>query len=131
MCSSDLGRQTTRSKEDVPKGYDEDNDQYPDQPLQGRPKKGVDHDDQDSNFGRDRLGTQDLKGQGKDADGMDAYNTKTRANVNTSMKLETLNTQAIYLQNKTMFDGLKSTRKVNLFEQSNLLDEDNIREEIK
>ena len=123
------GRQTTRSKEDVPKGYDEDNNQYPEQPV-GRPEKGVDHNDQDSNFGRDRLGKDDLKGKGKDADGMDAYNAKTRANVNTSMKLETASTQAVFLSNKAMFDNM-SSRKINLFEQSNLLDEDNIREEIK
>ena len=123
------GRQTTQTKEDVPKGYDEDNNQYPDQPV-GRPEKGVDHDDQDSNFGRDRLGKNDLKGPGKDAEGMDKYNAKTRANVNTSMKLETVSTQAVFLKNKSMFDNM-SSRKINLFEQSNLLDEDNIREEIK
>jgi len=123
------GRQTSRT--DVPKGYSETDSDYPEQPLPGRPEKGVDHYDQDSNFGRDRLGTQDLKGKGKDGDGMDKYNAKTRANINTSMKLEAANTQAVYLQNKTMFDNIKSSRKVNLFEQSNLLDEDNIREEIK
>ena len=123
------GRQTTQTKEDVPKGYDEDNNQYPDQPV-GRPEKGVDHDDQNSNFGRDRLGKNDLKGPGKDAEGMDKYNAKTRANVNTSMKLETVSTQAVFLKNKSMFDNM-SSRKINLFEQSNLLDEDNIREEIK
>ena len=123
------GRQSTRT--DVPKGYSETDSDYPEQPIPGRPEKGVDHYGQDSNFGRDRLGVQDLKGKGKDGDGMGAYNTKTRANVNTSMKLETLNTQAIYLQNKAIFDDLKGIRKINLFEQSNLLDEDNIREEIK
>jgi len=123
------GRQTSRT--DVPKGYSETDSDYPEQPIPGRPEKGVDHYDQDSNFGRDRLGTQDLKGKGKDGDGMDKYNAKTRANINTSMKLEAANTQAVYLQNKTMFDNIKSSRKVNLFEQSNLLDEDNIREEIK
>ena len=123
------GRQSTRT--DVPQGYDELNNQYPKQPIPGRPEKGVDHDDQDSNFGRDRLGTQDLKGKGKDGDGMDAYNVKTRANVNANMKLESMSTQAVFLKNKNMFDDMKVSRKVNLFEQSNLLDEDNIREEIK
>jgi hypothetical protein len=123
------GRQTTRT--DVPKGYSEIDSDYPEQAVPGRPEKDVDHYGQDSNFGRDRLGIQDLKGKGKDGDGMDVYNAKTRTNVNTSMKLETLNTQAIYLQNKSMFDNLKGARKINLFEQSNLLDEDNIREEIK
>jgi len=125
------GRQSTRTKDDVPKGYDEDNDQYPEQPIPGRPQKGVDHDDQDSNFGRDRLGKDDLKGAGKDADGMDKYNLKTRVNVNANMKLESMNTNAIFFKNKTMFEDMKVSRKVNLFEQSNLLDEDNIREEIK
>jgi hypothetical protein len=125
------GRQSTRTKDDVPKGYDEDNDQYPEQPIPGRPEKGVDHNDQDSNFGRDRLGKDDLKGAGKDADGMDKYNVKTRANVNANMKLESMNTNAIFFKNKNMFEDMKFSRKINLFEQSNLLDEDNIREEIK
>ena len=125
------GRQTTQTKEDVPKGYDEDNDQYPEQPVLGRPQKGVDHDDQDSNFGRDRLGKDDLKGPGKDADGMDKYNVKTRANTSNNMKLENAGTTAVFLQNKNMFDSLKSSRKINLFEQSGLLNEDNIREEIE
>jgi hypothetical protein len=125
------GRQSTRTKDDVPKGYDEDNDQYPEQPISGRPEKGVDHNDQDSNFGRDRLGKDDLKGAGKDADGMDKYNVKTRANVNANMKLESMNTNAIFFKNKNMFEDMKFSRKINLFEQSNLLDEDNIREEIK
>jgi len=125
------GRQSTRTKDDVPKGYDEDNDQYPKQPISGRPEKGVDHNDQDSNFGRDRLGKDDLKGAGKDADGMDKYNVKTRANVNANMKLESMNTNAIFFKNKNMFEDMKFSRKINLFEQSNLLDEDNIREEIK
>jgi hypothetical protein len=42
-----------------------------------------------------------------------------------------MSTQAVFLTNKAMFDNMKVQRKVNLFEQSNLLDEDNIREEIK
>ena len=125
------GRQSTRTKDDVPKGYDEDNNQYPEQPISGRPEKGVDHNDQDSNFGRDRLGKDDLKGAGKDADGMDKYNVKTRANINANMKLESMNTNAIFFKNKNMFEDMKFSRKINLFEQSNLLDEDNIREEIK
>jgi hypothetical protein len=125
------GRQNATTQEDVPKGYDEKTDEYPEQPIPGRPEKGVDHNDQDSNFGRDRLGKNDLKGPGKDADGMDKYNVKTRANTSNNMRLESAGTKTMFLQNKTMFDNLKNSRKINLFEQSGLLNEDNIREEIK
>ena len=62
---------------------------------------------------------------------MDKYNVKTRANINANMKLESMNTNAIFFKNKNMFEDMKFSRKINLFEQSNLLDEDNIREEIK
>jgi hypothetical protein len=47
------------------------------------------------------------------------------------MRLESAGTKTMFLQNKTMFDNLKNSRKINLFEQSGLLNEDNIREEIK
>ena len=39
--------------------------------------------------------------------------------------------QQAAIQNKNMFDSLKSSRRINLFEQSGLLNEDNIREEIE
>ena len=62
---------------------------------------------------------------------MDKYNVKTRANTSNNMRLESAGTKATFLQNKTMFDNLKNSRKINLFEQSGLLNEDNIREEIE
>jgi len=131
QLASLYGKGRQNSTTEVPTGYDERDSQYPEQPIPGRPSKGVDHNDQDSNFGRDRLGKDDLKGQGKDADGMDKYNVKTRANTSNNMRLESAGTTAVFLQNKTMFDNLKNSRKINLFEQSGLLNEDNIREEIK
>jgi hypothetical protein len=40
--------------------------------------------------------------------------------------LENKNTQIAYHTNKAMFDKMNFNHKVNLFEQSNLLDEENI-----
>ena len=122
------GRQNATT--DVPKGYDDKSSEYPDQPIPvGRPEKGVDHNDQDSNFGRDRLGTDDMKGKHDDTNTKSSYNTKNRPN--SDVKFESVSSKAVYHQNKYIFDGLKSSRKINLFEQSGLLDEENIREEIK
>ena len=58
-----------------------------------------------------------------------SYSTKNRPN--SDVKFESVSSKAVYHQNKYIFDGLKSSRKINLFEQSGLLDEENIREEIK
>ena len=122
------GRQNATT--DVPKGYDDKSSEYPDQPIPvGRPEKGVDHNDQDSNFGRDRLGTDDMKGKHDDTNTKSSYNTKNRPN--SDVKFESVSSKAVYHQNKYIFDGLKSSRKINLFEQSGLLDEENLREEIK
>jgi len=122
------GRQNATT--DVPKGYDDKSSEYPDQPIPvGRPEKGVDHNDQDSNFGRDRLGTDDMKGKHDDTNTKSSYSTKNRPN--SDVKFESVSSKAVYHQNKYIFDGLKSSRKINLFEQSGLLDEENIREEIK
>jgi len=130
QLASLYGKGRQNSTTDVPKGYDDKSSEYPDQPIPvGRPEKGVDHNDQDSNFGRDRLGTDDMKGKHDDTNTKSSYNTKNRPN--SDVKFESVLSKAVYHQNKYIFDGLKSSRKINLFEQSGLLDEENIREEIK
>ena len=130
QLASLYGKGRQNSTTDVPKGYDDKSSEYPDQPIPvGRPEKGVDHNDQDSNFGRDRLGTDDMKGKHDDTNTKSSYSTKNRPN--SDVKFESVSSKAVYHQNKYIFDGLKSSRKINLFEQSGLLDEENIREEIK
>ena len=48
------------------------------------------------------------------------------------LQLENLNTKAIFAQNEQSLKNFKVNRqKVNLFEESELLNEDNIREETK
>ena len=49
---------------------------------------------------------------------------------NAGMALENLNTKSVFAQNEKMLKGMFK-QKVNLFEGENLLDEDNIREEVK
>ena len=109
---------------DVPAGYDEAN---PNEPLKipGRPQKykstfGTDQ----SAFGRDPMGTGDLRGGGNAGeDGM-----KQNFKGGSALALE--GTRLEYLRNKSMFEKLqkkyKEGRKTSLFEQGDLLNEDNI-----
>ena len=108
---------------DVPTGYNEKN---PNEPvhLVGRPKASVSNiNRQDSPFGKDRIGAKTYSTAGVDQE--DTL-SKTQWKGGSPLALET------YLKNKSMFEKLPtSTRKTTLFEQSDLLNEDNIREEIK
>jgi hypothetical protein len=108
---------------DVPTGYNEKN---PNEPvhLVGRPKTSVSNiNRQDSPFGKDRIGAKTYSTAGVDQEDTLA---KTQWKGGSPLALET------YLKNKSMFEKLPtSTRKTTLFEQSDLLNEDNIREEIK
>jgi hypothetical protein len=72
---------------------------------------------QNDPFGRDRLGVDSMKGRYKDEE-----------EVNEGIKSPSY-TQAIYIQNKNMFDGI--SRKTDMFKGSSLLNEENIREELK
>jgi hypothetical protein len=114
-------------KMDVPTGYDEKN---PNEPLKlpGRPQKynsiiGTDK----SAFGRDPIGKKGMKS--KENKGED--NMKTDFSNGGPLALE--NTMAEYFKNKKVLDSMPMTntkRKVNLFEESNLLSEDNILEDL-
>jgi len=108
------GRYT--STRDVPPGFDENDPNIVN--LPGRPEdKASFINTQKDPFGRDRLGVDSMKGKYKDEE-----------EVNENIKAPS-STQAIYLQNKNIFNDLP--RKTNMFKGSNLLNEDNIREELK
>jgi len=103
----------------VPTGYNEKN---PNEPvhLVGRPKASVSNiDRQDNPFGKDRIGTKSYSTAGTDQEDTLA---KTQWKGGSPLAMET------FLRNKTMFDGIN--RRTTLFEQSDLLNEDNIRDEI-
>jgi hypothetical protein len=112
-----------RGDMEVPTGYNEKN---PNEPvhLVGRPKSSASNiNRQDNAFGKDRLGSKTYNSAGTDQEDTLA---KTQWKGGSPLALET------YLKNKTMFDKLsKGTRKTTLFEQSDMLNEDNIRDEIK
>ena len=101
----------------VPDGYNTDADL-------GRPKDSIsNHGKQDSNFGKDPLGTKRMK----DTDKNDSSNSRTDTN-KSGLALE--NTQISYLKNRDMFK--KMNEKVLIFEQdkddSTLLDEKQLKE---
>jgi hypothetical protein len=111
-----------RGNNEVPTGYNEKN---PNEPvhLVGRPKASASNiNRQDNPFGKDRIGSKTYSTAGVDQEDSLA---KTQWKGGSPLALET------YLKNKYMFDGIPVNRKTNLFEQSDLLNEDNIRDEIK
>ena len=110
-----------RGDGDVPTGYDEKN---PNEPvhLVGRPEKSVSNiNRQDSAFGKDRIGVKTYNTAGADQEDSLA---KTQWKGGSPLALET------YLKNKKMFANIPVNRKTTLFENG-MLDENNIREEIK
>jgi hypothetical protein len=111
-----------RGDNGVPTGYNEKN---PNEPvhLVGRPKASASNiNRQDNPFGKDRIGSKTYSTAGVDQEDSLA---KTQWKGGSPLAMET------YLKNKNMFGGIPVNRKTNLFEQSDLLDEGNIRDEIK
>ena len=105
----------------VPTGYNEKN---PNEPvhLVGRPKASASNiNRQDNAFGKDRIGVKTYNTAGADEEDSLA---KTQWKGGSPLALET------YLKNKAMFDKLPTNRKTTLFENG-MLDENNIRDEIK
>jgi hypothetical protein len=101
---------------ELPTGYNEKN---PGEPVKvpGRPQKyksiiGTDEDV----FGRDRLGRK----------GMNSKEEKGEDSMNFSNSLTNESTLGIYLQNKKSLESAFTARKVKLFEQPDVLSEDNI-----
>ena len=123
QLASAYGKGRPGQEGSVPPGYNEKN---PNEPvhLVGRPKSSVSNiNRQDNALGKDRLGAKTYSSAGADQEDTLA---KTQWKGGSPLALET------YLKNKSMFAQMPSTtRKTTLFEQSDLLNEDNIREEIK
>jgi hypothetical protein len=110
--------------EGVPKGYDEDKLAYPDQVL-GRPvEKASNINTQDSPLGKDRLGVNGMKGK----DEPNGFKPSARQS---SLALENASTQVVYQQVSNSLKGMFPKRKVNLYEESDLLNEDNLLTEEK
>jgi hypothetical protein len=109
---------------DVPKGYDEKKDVYPDQVL-GRPKeKASTYNTQDSPLGRDRLGSKEMKGFGEEPKGF-----KTSYKGGSPLALENAHTQVTYYQIQDSLKDMFPQRKIKLYEESDLLNEDNLLKE--
>jgi hypothetical protein len=105
----------------VPTGYNEKN---PNEPvhLVGRPKASASNiNRQDNAFGKDRIGVKTYNTAGADEEDSLA---KTQWKGGSPLALET------FLKNKAMFEKLPVNRKTTLFENG-MLDENNIRDEIK
>jgi len=101
----------------VPDGYDKDSDL-------GRPKDGISNiNKQDSNFGKDPLGTKRMK----DTDKNDSRDSRTDTN-RSGLALE--NAQTTFLKNKDMFKKLNKKQLVFEHDKDNtsLLDEKQLKE---
>ena len=108
----------------TPKGYDEKKDVYPDQVL-GRPKeKASNIGTQENPLGRDRLGTKEMGGAGEEPKGF-----KTSYKGGPPLALENLNTQVAYHQMQDSLKNMFPQRKIKLYEESDLLNEDNLLKE--
>jgi hypothetical protein len=109
---------------DIPTGYDETNPNEPTK-IPGRPQKfksiiGTD----DDVFGRDSLGKYNMKSNAET--GEDKRNSEFAGGSPLALEQTSLRE---YLRNKDVLDSIKTSkfgRKTKLFEQSDLLSEDNI-----
>jgi hypothetical protein len=112
---------------DVPVGYNEKDPTEPTK-IPGRPteKNSFINTPKDP-LGRDRLGTYDLKA--KPAGGGEE-NMKVRYAGNSPLALEGQQAKAMYNIMKDALSSIELGRKTTLFEEENLLDEKNIREDI-
>ena len=112
----------------VPSGYAIGDKNYPETVLdQGRPSESPsDYNKQDSNLGKDVTGSDRMtsSNQAEDRPGLNETKKKTK-------KEDNLSTRAIYAQNENSLKKMFPKSQVNLFEKENLLDEEQIREEIK
>jgi hypothetical protein len=108
---------------DVPSGYNENDPNRPTK-ISGRPEKYKStYKTDDSPFGRDRLGSYDLKANAET--GEDSFKPKFKGG---PLNLEGRDTMNLYLQHKKSLEKMFPNRKTTLFESSTL-DEDNILED--
>ena len=114
----------------VPKGYSVDDPEFPSQALDGlgRPKeKASYYGTQDGNLGKDTIGKARMKSNLGSEDRPCMPNYKSGS----PLALENINTKAIYAKNEKSLKNMFPKQKVSLFEGEKLLDEDQIREEVK
>ena len=103
----------------MPKGYDERSSQIPDAIL-GRPKENASNiGTQKSALGKDVTGSIGMKDDGEE--NVSGLNPPLKGG---SLKLEMAH--SVYLQNEKSLKNMFPSRKVKLFEESNLLDTSNI-----
>jgi hypothetical protein len=111
----------------VPVGYDEKDPlhtpQAPGKPSTQTSVIGTDNDP----LGADRLGTQAYKAK---EGGGENGSLKQKYQGGSPLALENTAARAQYLINKSMFEKIPVQRKVQLFETSDLLNEDNIKENL-
>lgn len=122
------GNANRTAASNVPTGYNELDPSEP-TPLPGRPKSKASFINTAKDpLGRDRMGSYDMKSKpsgGEDATG------KTKYQGGSPLALEHKQTQIVYHTNKKMFEQLSSDRKISLFNQSDLLNENNIIDDIE
>lgn len=107
----------------VPKGYSDKDTELPDAVL-GRPvEKASTYDTQDSGLGKDRLGAYGMKNDNSEGDSLNPPTKKGALRLEGNFK-----TQAAY---HNLMNSLpaRSSRKITLFEQNDLLSENNILDE--
>ena len=107
----------------VPKGYDVNDSEYPEGAL-GRPEeKASGYGTQDSNLGKDILGVDRMKSKStpEDRPGLSESSTTVGS----------INTRAVFAQNEKMLKKFFPKPKITIFEGEELLNEGNIREEVK
>jgi hypothetical protein len=110
---------------EVPQGYDEINPNEPVK-LPGRPQDKVSLINTDDDpLGRDRMGVYDLKA--KPRSGEDALKVKYQGG--SPLALENARTKAVYFNNKIMLEQM-GKRKIDLYKQSELLNEDQLRPDL-
>jgi len=117
---------TNLANTEVPQGYDEINPNEPVK-LPGRPESKVSLiNTSDDPLGRDRMGVYDLKS--KPNTGEDNLKTKYKGGSPLSLKEQVSATTAAYLTNKKALEDLG--RRVNLYKESDLLNENQIKPDL-
>jgi hypothetical protein len=112
---------------EVPVGYDEKDPlttpQKPGRPTTSTSMLNTDKDP----MGRDKLGTYGIKA--KPASGEDGT-MKNTFQGGSPLALENTKARTEYLKNKSMLENIPTNRKISLFEGSDLLNEDNIKDNL-
>jgi len=123
-----LNKKGKTPSQGTPKGYDENNNEIPSGPLPdailGRPEERSSIiNTQDSALGKDKLGSYQMKNDNTDGTSL---NPPTKQG---ALRLET--TENVYKQHKDQLKNMFPNRRINLFEESDILNPSNILTEDK